>query len=57
MEKEIYIEKISMEYGISKEAIYSEVNKLIYSKNKDTKVLERPVSNYVRKVKYRRKEN
>ena len=38
-----------MEYGISKEAIYSEVNKLTYSKNKDTKVLERPVSNYVRK--------
>lgn len=49
IEKEIYIEKISMEYGISKEAIYSEVNKLTYSKNKDTKVLERPVSNYVRK--------
>lgn len=49
IEKEIYIDKISIEYGISKEAIYSEVNKLTYSKTKDTKVLERPVSSYVRK--------
>lgn len=49
IEKEIYIDKISIEYGISKEAIYSEVNKLTYSKIKDTKVLERPVSNYVRR--------
>ena len=49
IEKEIYIDKISLEYGISKEAIYGEVNKLTYSKSKDTKILERPASNYVRK--------
>ena len=42
IEKEIYIDKISKEYGISKEAIYGEVNKLIYNKTSDKKVLERP---------------
>lgn len=51
IEKEIYIDKIAQEHGISKEAIYGEVNKLTYSKNKDTKVLERPVSSYIRKTK------
>ena len=30
IEKEVYIEKISKEYQISKEAIYAEINKLIY---------------------------
>lgn len=30
MEREVYIEKISADYHISKEAIYSEVNKLLY---------------------------
>ena len=49
IEKEIYIDKISLEYGISKEAIYAEVNKLTYSNKKDTKVLERPVATYIRK--------
>ena len=52
IEKEVYIEKISDEYKISKEAIYAEVNKLIYSTNKDTKVLERNVkTNYIKKQK------
>lgn len=50
MEKEIYIDKISKEYKISKEAIYGEVNKLIYSKQNDKKVLERaPVKAYIKK--------
>ncbi|MCF0124547.1 MAG: hypothetical protein HUJ68_02115 [Clostridia bacterium] len=39
MEKEIYIEKISKEYEISKEAIYAEVNKLQYNGLKSEKVL------------------
>ncbi|MCL2383969.1 MAG: DNA primase [Oscillospiraceae bacterium] len=43
MEQEIYIEKISREYNISKEAIYAEVNKLSYSKNKGSKILEKNV--------------
>ena len=51
IEKEIYIDKIASEYSISKEAIYAEVNKLTYSKNKDTKILEKPVSSYIRKEK------
>ena len=49
IEKEIYIDKISLEYGISKEAIYAEVNKLTYSNNKDRKILEKPINIYSRK--------
>lgn len=56
IEKEIYIDKISLEYGISKEAIYGEVNKLSYSKSKDTKILEKPVSSYIRKEKNEEKQ-
>ena len=40
MEREIYIEKIAKGYNISKEAIYAEVNKLIYAGNKTDKVLQ-----------------
>src|SRR5699024_5414186 len=48
IEKEIYIGKISQEYGISKEAIYGEVNKLMYSKTSDKKVLEKaPVKSFL----------
>ena len=50
MEKEIYIDKISKEYGISKEAIYGEVNKLVYKKDNDKKVLKStPIKNLLRK--------
>ena len=48
IEREIYIEKIAKGYNISKEAIYAEVNKLIYSKSKEDKVLE---SKEIRKIK------
>ena len=50
IEKEVYIEKISKEYEISKEAIYAEVNKLTYENNKQgEKVLDktRPVVRHV----------
>ena len=50
IEKEIYIDKISLDYGISKEAIYAEVNKLMYSKNKETKILERPINKSMAKI-------
>lgn len=40
MEREIYIEKIAQGYNISKEAIYAEVNKLIYNNPKEDKVLQ-----------------
>ena len=52
IEKEIYIEKISEEYKISKEAIYGEVNKLIYTKTNDQKILQRnPVKAYIKNEK------
>ena len=38
MEREIYIEKIAKGYNISKEAIYAEVNKLIYVGTKEEKI-------------------
>ena len=40
IEREIYIEKISKGYNISKEAIYAEVNKLIYTNSKGDKILQ-----------------
>ena len=42
IEREVYIEKIAKEYDISKEAIYSEVNKLTYKNVKSEKILEKP---------------
>ena len=44
IEKEIYIEKISKDYNVSKEAIYAQINKLIYQDNKGQKILENRVS-------------
>ena len=41
IEREIYIEKVANGYNISKEAIYSEVNKLQYNKNQTGKILEK----------------
>ena len=41
IEREIYIEKISKGYNISKEAIYAEVNKLEYSNRQSSKILEK----------------
>lgn len=43
MEKEVYIEKITEEYKISKEAIYAEINKQSYLHNKSTKILDKPI--------------
>ncbi len=40
MEREIYIEKIAKGYNISKEAIYAEVNKLIYTNSRIEKITE-----------------
>ena len=46
IEREIYIDNISKQYEISKEAIFGEVNKLLYKTNKDiNKVLARPLPN------------
>lgn len=43
MEREIYVDKIAKEYKISKEAIYAEVNKLMYKDNQGRKKLEKRV--------------
>ena len=40
LEREIYIDKISKDYNISKEAIQAEINKLIYSRSTSSKVLQ-----------------
>ena len=40
IEQEIYIDKISSDYNISKEAIYAQINKNKYSNNKGSKILE-----------------
>ena len=50
IEKEIYVDKISQEYKISKEAIYGEINKLTYRNNNDRKVLEKaPVKSFIKR--------
>ncbi len=43
IEREIYIDKISKEYGISKEAIYAESNKMLNAGSQGIKVLQRQV--------------
>lgn len=53
MEQEVYIDKISMEYSISKEAIYAEINKINYSRNQGKKTLE---SKYVRKTQIQKED-
>ena len=49
MEREIYVDKIAKEYKISKEAIYAEVNKLMYKDNQGSKKLEKKVVTMVPK--------
>lgn len=43
MEREIFIDKISLEYKVSKEAIYAQVNKILYANNKSEQKLEKKV--------------
>lgn len=37
IEKEVYVDKIATDYKISKEAIYAEINKILYQKNPNDK--------------------
>ena len=53
IEQEIYIDKISSDYNISKEAIYAQINKNEYSNNKGAKILE---SSSIRKPTIKRQE-
>lgn len=43
MEREIYVDKLAKEYKISKEAIWAEVNKLMYKDSSGSKKLEKKV--------------
>lgn len=52
IEREIYIDKISKEYGISKEAIYGEANKASNNNSQGIKVLQRPIG-----IKHTTKKN
>ena len=53
IEREVYIEQISKEYDISKEAIYAQVNKLAYSNSKGKQILEktRVTHNFIKEEK------
>lgn len=53
IEQEIYIDKISSDYNISKEAICAQINKNEYSNNKGAKILE---SSSIRKPTIKRQE-
>ena len=44
MEREVYIDKISLEYKVSKDAIYAEINKLLYANSKAEQKLEKQVA-------------
>ena len=55
IEREIYIEKIAKGYNISKEAIYAEVNKLIYSNSKGIQTLQEQ-NKPIRKVEQNKEE-
>ena len=43
MEREVYEEKISLEYKVSKDAIYAEINKLLYANSRTEQKLEKKV--------------
>ncbi len=43
IEREIYVDRISKEYGISKEAIYAEANKVLNASSQGIKILQRPI--------------
>lgn len=42
MEREVYVDNIARTYGISKEAIYAEINKRLYKNTANEKILEKP---------------
>ena len=44
MEREVYVDKISLEYKGSKDAIYAEINKILFANNKSEKRLEKDTS-------------
>lgn len=41
MEREVYVDKISLEYKVSKDAIYAEINKLLYANSRTEQNLKK----------------
>lgn len=54
IEREIYIDRISRDYGISKEAIYAEANKMAYKQHRGIKMIEKPI---IKQENKRKEEN
>ena len=44
IEREIYVDRISKEYEISKEAIYAEANKMTYKEHQGIKMIQKPIA-------------
>ena len=57
IEKEVYVDKIALDYKISKEAIYAEINKLQYGNNKSEKFLTKKTPAVKHEVKPQMKLN
>lgn len=55
MEKEVYIDKFSKQYNISKESIYSQLNKLQYSTKQGSAILEKPKA--IKRIESIKKDN
>ena len=51
IEREIYIDKISSDYKVSKEAIFAEINKLLYKNNNSEQRIEKPIKRLNEKEK------
>ncbi len=57
IEREIYIDRIAKEYGISKESIYAEANKRAYKEHQGIRMLQKPMKPVVKeKTKKEQKE-
>ena len=57
IEKEVYVDKIALDYKISKEAIYAEINKLQHGNNKAEKFLTQKTAPVKRDLKPQMKLN
>lgn len=57
IEKEVYVDKISEQYQISKEAIYAQLNKLSYANSAGAKVLDRQATIKPVEIKARREDD
>ena len=62
IDKEVYIDKFAKQYNISKESMYSQLNKLQYSAKQGNKILEKPkaikrTENIKESIQNKNKEN